>query len=220
MPKPTRFSYEKKQPFRDASYFIIVCEGENREPDYFRFFDGMSSRVKIVPVEPLLGAGAPTRLIQNAIDKEKELDAKPDVDKVWFVIDTDRWGKQLHDLRDECSRKPHWQIAQSNPCFEVWLYFHAYSNLPDAELLKCGDWKPYVHSAIIGGFNCDYHPASIEDAIANARASCKEDGYFPQTGSTQVWVLAENLLKIFKKDLDAVKWKYPKPEAANNRLKP
>ena len=51
MPKPTKFTYEKKDAFRDAFYFIIVCEGQNREPDYFRFFDGISSRVKIVSVE-------------------------------------------------------------------------------------------------------------------------------------------------------------------------
>ena len=41
MPKPIKFTYEKKAPFRDAFLFIIVCEGTNREPDYFRFFDGM-----------------------------------------------------------------------------------------------------------------------------------------------------------------------------------
>ncbi len=51
MPKPNKFSYEKKEAFRDAFYFIIVCEGQNREPDYFRFFDGISSRVKVVPIE-------------------------------------------------------------------------------------------------------------------------------------------------------------------------
>lgn len=51
MPKPIKFTYEKRISFRDAFFFIIVCEGQNREPDYFSFFDGISPRVKIVAIE-------------------------------------------------------------------------------------------------------------------------------------------------------------------------
>lgn len=91
MPKPIRFTYEKKAPFRDAFYFIIVCEGNNSEPDYFRFFDGMSSRVKIVPVESG-SASALKLLIDKAFAIEEELDAKAEKDRVWFVIDTDDGG--------------------------------------------------------------------------------------------------------------------------------
>ena len=106
MPKPIRFVYEKKQPFRDAFFFIIVCEGKNREPDYFRFFDGLSSRVKIVTIES--GAGsAPKLLIENAIAKEEELDAKAERDRVWFVIDTDRWRGQLHEIKKRLRNAPH-----------------------------------------------------------------------------------------------------------------
>jgi len=96
MPKPIKFTYEKKESFKDAFYFIIVCEGKNREPDYFRFFDGISSRVKIVPVESGEGS-APTKLTGYAEAKEKELDANAERDRVWFVIDTDRWREQLHE---------------------------------------------------------------------------------------------------------------------------
>lgn len=101
MPKPFKFTYEKKTPFRDAFFFIIVCEGKNREPQYFRFFDGLSSRVKVVPVESGNNS-APNRLIENAIDKEKELETNADRDRVWFVIDTDAWRGQLHGIRSEC----------------------------------------------------------------------------------------------------------------------
>ncbi len=78
MPKPIKFIYEKKAAFRDAFLFIIVCEGQNREPDYFRFFDGISSRVKIVPVRSGHGS-APRLLIEKAIVKEIELDASADL---------------------------------------------------------------------------------------------------------------------------------------------
>ena len=99
MPKPNKFSYKKKEAFRDAFYFIIVCEGQNREPDYFRFFDGISSRVKVVPIESIEGQSSPLQLITNANAKEVELDDRSDKDQVWFVIDTDKWKEQIHELR-------------------------------------------------------------------------------------------------------------------------
>lgn len=211
MPKPIKFTYEKKEPFRDAFFFIVVCEGKNREPDYFRFFDGLSSRVKIVPVESDTGS-APKQLIKNAINKEEELDAKAERDRVWFVIDTDRWREQLHEIRQECNNHPHWSVAQSNPCFEVWLYFHAKTTLPNLEnIALCKSWKPYLPTIIQGGFNPDFHPIAIETAILNSKASYMENGYFPEPASTQLWKLGEELLPLIKKDLDRLKEKFPPP---------
>jgi len=211
MPKPIKFTYEKKEPFRDAFFFIVVCEGKNREPDYFRFFDGLSSRVKIVPVES--GAGsAPKLLIENAIAKEEELDAKAERDRVWFVIDTDRWREQLHEIRQECNYHPHWMVAQSNPCFEVWLYFHVKAGIPQLQNIgQCNNWKPYLPTVIQGGFNPDFHPIAIEAAIENSKASYTANGYFPEPGSTQLWQLGEELIPLIKKDLDNLKGKFPSP---------
>lgn len=211
MPKPIKFTYEKKAPFRDAFFFIIVCEGKNREPDYFRFFYGMSSRVKVVPVESGIGS-APRLLIENAIAKEEELDAKADTDRVWFVIDTDRWNEQLHEIRQECELHRHWKVAQSNPCFEVWLYFHAKAKLPTLEnMSQCNNWKPHLPIIIHGGFNPDFHPIAIETAIANSKASYAANGYLPEPGSTQLWQLGEELLPLIEKDLDNLKEKFPAP---------
>ncbi|MBK6622687.1 MAG: RloB domain-containing protein [Saprospirales bacterium] len=213
MPKPIKFTYEKRESFRDAFFFIILCEGQNREPDYFRFFDGMSSRVKVVPVESVEGNSSPSRLVANAIEKEEELDARADKDRLWFVIDTDRWRNQIHDIRQECSQRPHWEVAQSNPCFEVWLYFHAKSALPALEHLdRCNNWKPHLPNVIKGGFNPDFHPIVIETASENSKAAYSENGYFPEPGSTQLWRLAEELIPLIKKPLDILKAQFPPPE--------
>jgi len=211
MPKPIKFTYEKKPSFRDAFYFIIVCEGQNREPDYFRFFDGISSRVKIVPVESA-GSSAPKKLIEYATLKEEELDASADRDRLWFVIDTDRWKEQLHEIRQECDAHPHCRVAQSNPCFEVWLYYHAKEQLPALpNITQCNNWKPYLPTVIQGGFNPDFHPIAIETAIVNSKGAYLSNGYFPEPGSTQLWELGEELLPLIKKDLDRLKDKFPVP---------
>ncbi len=113
MPKPIKFNYEKKAPFRDASLFIIVCEGGNWEPDYFRFFDGMSPRVIVVPVECVDGKSAPKYLIEPATAEEEKRDATRENDCLWFVIDTDKWQDQIHELRQICNDHPRWHVAQS-----------------------------------------------------------------------------------------------------------
>ncbi|MDE3214214.1 MAG: RloB domain-containing protein [Bacteroidota bacterium] len=211
MPKPVKFTYEKKRPFRDASFFIIVCEGENREPDYFRFFDGLSSRVKVVPVRSNSGS-SPRHLIENAIEKEGELECKPEIDRVWFVVDTDRWGKLLHELRQECDQHINWKVAQSNPCFEVWLYFHVADKLPDSGIInQCKDWKNLLPKTIKGGFNSDYHPVALDIAVINSKICYREDGYSPLVGSTQLWQLGEELLPLIVKDLENLKVTFPRP---------
>ncbi len=211
MPKPKIFSYEKKVPFRDAFLFIIVCEGTNREPDYFRFFDGMSSRVKVVPVVSAIGS-APRLLIDVAAAKVQELEASDVTDRLWFVIDTDRWREQLHEIRQECEQYPHWQVAQSNPCFEVWLYFHAKTALPEFENInQCSQWKTLLPQVIKGGFTSVTHPIAIESATVNSKSAYQETGYFPNPGSTQLWKLAEELLPLIKKELDELKPRFPAP---------
>jgi hypothetical protein len=212
MPKPIKFSYKKKVPFRDAFFLIIICEGQNREPQYFRFFDGLSSRVKVIPIESNTGS-SPKWLIEKARAVEVELDIDPDKDRIWFVIDTDRWRNQLLEIRQECALFHHWNVAQSNPCFEVWLYFHAKSTLPElTDITQCNHWKPHLPKVIKGGFNSDFHPAAIETAIGNARKVFKCTGYYPDAGCTEVWKLAEELLSFVKLDLAKFKCKFPEIE--------
>src|SRR5690606_40011560 len=58
--------------------------------------------------------------------------------EVWIVIDTDpdkdnSRVEQIVEIKSECSKKQNWFVAESNPCFEVWLYFHQNSELPRSE---------------------------------------------------------------------------------------
>lgn len=212
MPKPSKFSYEKKAPYRDAYFLIIICEGKNREPQYFRFFDGLSSRVKVIALESE-GANSPKGLLTKAADIELSLELDPDKDRIWFVIDTDRWRNQLLEMRQECEKHPHWHVAQSNPCFEVWLYYHAKSELPGLDdISKCQNWKPHLPKIIKGGFNSDFHPVAIETAAQNAKSAFSCTGYFPDPGCTEVWRLAEEILSVVKKDLDRIKHQFPEME--------
>jgi L-rhamnose mutarotase len=213
MPKPKIFTYTKKDAFRDAYLFIIICEGSKREPDYFRFFDGMSSRVKIVPLPNEAGKGSPIQLIENATKAQATyMDNENPEDQIWFVIDTDRWREQIRELRMACDQNARWNVVQSNPCFEVWMYYHIKNTLPELETIdKCKTWKTHLAEIIKGGFNSELHPIAIEVAAKNAKASYAAEGYTPLPGHTQVWMLAEALIDSIRKDLVGLKQKFPAP---------
>lgn len=62
-----RKDYSKKEPSRDSLKVYVVCEGTETEPNYFGFFEGLSSNLQIIILPP---------------------------DRVWFVIDTDSWERE------------------------------------------------------------------------------------------------------------------------------
>ena len=94
-----RRDYEKKEPCRDAHKIYVICEGSSTEPDYFKFFQGLSSNLEIITIPSVDGKTDPVKLKEQAEFKflnemcEYELDYRQG-DVVWFVIDTDRWEEK------------------------------------------------------------------------------------------------------------------------------
>lgn len=195
--------YEKKEPFRDAVIFIIICEGEKREPDYFEFFNELTSQLKVISVASQKGESAPNHLINNAKGAVDKFNSDNGDYELWIVLDIDRWKKHIHDIQKESSSKKEWNIAISNPCFEVWLYFHFTDKLPDlTNYTSCSNWKQLIPKLRKGGFNSTKHPTLLNDAINNSRKNYKEEGYIPEIGSTQLFRLGEKIYQITKKILE------------------
>ena len=104
--------FEKKAPSRDAKLILIYCEGRKREPQYFNRFKEISSRIRVETVLPDKNANnSPTGLYEHAVNNS-DYEIISD-DEVWFVIDTDTWGKHISKLRKLCHDKKNWKVAQS-----------------------------------------------------------------------------------------------------------
>src|ERR1700722_17387798 len=186
--------YVKQEPDKDARLFIIFSEGERTEPNYFKYFNEVVSRIKIEMV-PHKGYNSPLGLLETAesllLPPEglPKYDLNP-ADEVWFVIDTDKWGQAVAELRARVLVRPNWFIAQSNPCFEVWQYYH-FSNHrppPDWPTTPSG-WKNQL-SVQFGGFNCHKHPIHMEMAITNALHNYVGQPGQPGPADTEVYRLA------------------------------
>lgn len=191
-----RKDYTKHAPSKDARKIYIISEGTESEIKYLNFFTGLSSNLELIVI-PSENGTDPMKLMELALrkfDKETgqftlEFSQK---DQIWFVIDTDTWEREgkIDPLRtfctrqndkipkdyDEVKRYDAWNIAQSNPSFEVWLYYHFYDSIPDPDILSSTpNIKGYVDSLIAGGFDYESDPAKIHSAIDRAKKNFRLD---------------------------------------------
>ena len=103
-----RKDYVKREPSRDAHKIYLVCEGKGTEPDYFRFFEGLSSNLQVITIPPADGSD-PIKLMELAkkdlIGPGRKYTVECEHgDTVWFIIDTDTWEEEgkIKLLRDFC----------------------------------------------------------------------------------------------------------------------
>lgn len=213
-----RKDYSKKAPSKEASKIYIVCEGKETETNYFEFFQGLSSNLHLIIIPPENGQTDPLKLMERAkklfIGESRlyTLDYMQN-DKIWFAIDTDSWEKEgkIQPLRDFCAeqngllkeldeRKPYeaWNVAQSNPCIETWLYYHFYDVPPEKDEVKSyPSMKSYVDSKVAGGFDYQKDPVRIKDAIDNSERNFqRQENGNPDLFSTEKHFLAKEILEF------------------------
>jgi len=101
--------------FKANPVILIVCEGKNTEPSYFRQFRLTSATIKV------LGEGYNTiGVVKQAID----LAAKRKYDKVWVVFDKDDHNPSNFNNAITMAKANGFGVAYSNQAFEYWLILH------------------------------------------------------------------------------------------------
>lgn len=96
-----------------------------------------------------------------------------------------------------------WNIAQSNPSFEIWLYYHFNSNKPNNnEVNACASFKEFVALKINGGFDSRCMPLEIQQATLNAERNFESENGQPKIYSTEVFNLARQIICFTKAQLD------------------
>ncbi|QHS59778.1 RloB family protein [Chitinophaga agri] len=194
MPRKNR-EYKKGAPHRDCRKFIIVAEGE-REDEYFRYFNNLNRRVKVEIVERDGGKSAAKYLQERIATYHTKFGIEPE-DLVWFVLDVDKWPRRdINELHQHCTTDANWDIAISNPCFEVWLHYHLLKAIP-VNVKTPGQLKTNLNKLLPGGYNKETFAKQIKVAATNAgKADEHKDHYFPEKNNTKVYVLANQLLQF------------------------
>jgi hypothetical protein len=193
-------SYKKAQGLhRDHRTFVIIAEGQ-REDAYFQYFNGKSTRFKIIPVERNENASVPKHFLNRLEQlKDSEVWIPKEQDVIWFVLDIDMWKRaEIDALINYCKNDASLHIAISNPCFEVWLLYHILDNLEDMGT----NLKHELHLKTEGtGYNPNDFCPLIEHAITNAKQKDTNNNHlYPNVKETKVYLLAEQLLEKLGKN--------------------
>lgn len=207
--------FKKEEPSEDAKKFVIVCEGAKREADYFKYFEMMDSRIEVEIISPEDGDdNSPTGLIRKVRkltttgpEGEKPKYELTAGDEIWFVIDTDTWEDKIDELRAEVAEENQLNmfVAQSNPCFEVWLCAHFTAEIQEFRGMNASEnWKTHLPTVQPGGFDSKKHPILIRQAIDSAKATYKEnEAGQPELGTSQLFRLAERIYDVIGKKIDS-----------------
>ncbi|SFB72638.1 RloB-like protein [Flexibacter flexilis DSM 6793] len=206
--------FERQAPSREAKSVYIFCEGARREYQYFNYFREIDSRIK-VEVNKLKSDenNSPKglyELAENSFIGEKPKFTIQENDEIWIVLDTDpdkanSRAEQIKQVKEDCQSKGNWFVVESNPCFEVWLFFHQNEKFEafDADDF-CKGWKQKVGEQ--GGFDSRKHPIFIEEAIRNAERNYRtNENNRPLKGSSEVYLLAKSIFAVIKNKIRAAK---------------
>jgi len=194
----------RRSSFRHVKQtFLIVCEGEVTEPEYFNSFRLTSANVHAV------GKGLNTLSLVNEaikIRKQEKLKSKT-YDQYWVVFDKDDFPDKDFNDAIKLAEANGFNVAYSNQAFEYWflLHFNLYQGLLHRDryeemLSKLLGFKYTKASGEIARMFSQLFPKT-ETAISNAqKVMDAHRGKNPAKAesSTTVFRLVEELLKFTK----------------------
>ena len=193
---------DRQQDRRDAKLFIVATEGKETEKQYFRIFN--NSRIKVEILATTEDGKSSPEYVLERLDIFKERYDLDEDDMLWLVSDVDRWGaKKLSSVCSQARQKGY-NLAISNPCFEVWLTLH-FEDINNQDR-TCDNFKARLRT-ILGSYNgsnldISAYKQNIENAVNRAKnlhQISQQD--WPPTLGTHVYRLVEILQESLDKDL-------------------
>ena len=107
---------ERNEPTKvEKPTILIVCEGKNTEPSYFRQFKLSTATIKPV------GEGYNTTSLVN---RAKQLSEKKVYEQVWCVFDKDDFSNTDFNNAIQMAVANNFGVAYSNQAFEYWIILH------------------------------------------------------------------------------------------------
>lgn len=196
-------------------YYLIVCEGEATEPNYF---EGLKQDLpKGVLTAYQIDVEGTGRNTQSLVDEALRLKAVYEkntiqkVDRLWVVFDKDSFTPQDFNAAIQRCQSSNIECAWSNEAFEIWylLHFQYYEHAMSRRDFK-GLLENYLKPFMGNEFRYEKNSremyallkehGSLTDAIRNAkRLAERVDGrqdYANHNPCTMVYKLIEELKKL------------------------
>ena len=131
---------------RDTRLIVIAAEGRETEKQYFAQFGDKRVHVKVLATGED-NKSAPEHVLMRLTSFRDEYQIGGE-DELWLMVDVDRWN--LANIAQEAVQKGY-QLAISNPCFEVWLLCHFQDPPPIAS--ACQPIEEALRMALGGSYS-------------------------------------------------------------------
>lgn len=100
--------------------FLIICEGEKTEVNYFKAF-AVPKKIEVM----VQGEGKnSSSLVNKAIQIIDNLKQDDSFDQIWCVFDKDNCSKEQFNQAERLAKEQNIKIAYSNEAFEIWFILH------------------------------------------------------------------------------------------------
>jgi hypothetical protein len=213
-----RQEQKRKKDIRNKrKYYLIVCEGEKTEPNYFQGLkDDLPKGVLTYYQIDIEGTGRSTQsLVDEALRLQQlyEQENNRPIDRLWVVFDRDSFS--ANDFNNAVLRcqnsKPEIGCAWSNEAFELWylLHFHYYNHgmsRKDYQHAIESNLRPLVGDGYRYQKNSTEmytilkEHGSLDDAIQNAKKLIRNfegrEDFASHNPCTMVWKLVVELSEL------------------------
>lgn len=212
--------YTKKIGTADSRMLFVISGGSRREDDYFHILKSEYATHRLVyAFMSIKNQGLkPTEMWHMArrYKKNKWFVTETGVryrieagDRLFLLQDVDEFEEEIRGIWEHTQlRNVQWVI--SNPCFEMWLYYH-YKDTPhpmlDAmekmDVKGRSKWlKTELNKIIPGGVQTTKILENVRRAIENSRANYAETNQLPTLYATQMDRVGTFVLDAMKEDFD------------------
>jgi hypothetical protein len=179
---------------------VIATEDTYAPEQYFGIFKGNGRQVKVLRTDDC--RSSPEAVHQRLKDFRRQHELLDD-DELWLMLDTDHWTQPNHvaNYVAVCTEaiQNGFQLANNNPCFEVWLLLH-HDDLNASEQLSCASQVEDRLRQVLGAYNkrkLDLTKFTLDGAkIAADRAErldAASDDRWPQTTGSHVYRIVKRL---------------------------
>lgn len=160
----------------ERRFFVVVCEGARTEPMYLEPYEkdcSLKDRSlrNTVKVEKTLDGenNTPKGLLSKAKGLKHNLGLGKK-DQLWIVFDRDQNNVAEIKSVKQAAASAKISVAESNPCFEVWLYYHYKSEYPTNAPMTQTGWKTYLGQQV-GSVDYSECRHLVQSAINNVEGN-------------------------------------------------
>jgi hypothetical protein len=196
---------------RDDRFFVVAAEDTYAPRQYFDGLDFHRVKVVVLPTPPGSGLSSPEKVVERlkeAFQEAKRNRECQEDDEFWVLFDADHHVRDTH-LRGTTkalaqAKQVGFEVAISNPCFELWLLLHHEEVPSGQQLSKCAEVEARLNAVLgsydktsikPGVFPIEKVPAAIRRARVMETNPDAPEGRWPESTGTRVYRLLESILK-------------------------